>query len=65
MVQQKTRDWLAIAGFLEILLLRWLEASSREASAAMLPNGHLSFGALAAEADVTRSFHLLTVLTKH
>jgi hypothetical protein len=59
LVQQKTRDWLAIAGFLESIL-DWLEGSSHDASAAMLPNGHLSLGALAAQTINKRSRHLLT-----
>ena len=44
------------------LLLVWLEVSSHDASAAILPNGHLSLGSLAAQADIKRSRHLLTAI---
>ena len=42
------------------LFWNWLEVSSHDAAGAMLPNGHLSLGSLAAQANITRSFHLLT-----
>jgi len=43
-------------------ILNWLEVSSRDATAAMLPNGHLSLGSLATQANIKRRRHLLTPL---
>jgi hypothetical protein len=40
-------------------ILCWLEVSSHDATAAMLPNGHLSLGSLAAQANIKRCRHLL------
>jgi hypothetical protein len=43
--KQKTRDWLAIAGFIEILF-SYIRSSPHEAKMAAnaRPNGHLSIG---------------------
>jgi hypothetical protein len=50
--EQKTRDCLAIAGFLKILCFYGLEYSSPIAGelAAEMPNGHPSFGMPGAQA---------------
>jgi hypothetical protein len=60
-VKQKTRDWLAIAGFLEICCFL-LELSSHDASAAdaAVPLGRLSDGLLAIQANWHHVVHVLT-----
>jgi hypothetical protein len=66
--KQKTRDWLAIAGFLENVFCG-LELSSHVASgnadASALPNGHLSVGSRHVQIAFKRGVHVLTTAMKH
>jgi hypothetical protein len=67
--EQKTRNCLAIAGLLKILDCWGLEYSSRIAytPAAVVPNGHPSFGVPGAQAALNSKlhFHVLCARKKH